>query len=151
MSWDNDEVWLLVVKSWEPVMFWPVPMSIPVYAIIKIHVSLNGVETHCFVKWDIFHFEVHSNVSTWRTINQNCSQCSILQLCWYPNPVWDLKTRGECLCIIARKSFAYNFIQRNLWRYVAQVLVYFLLKCRSVLKFCSIGGKWLLKRFEGQN
>ena len=36
----------------------------------EFQVSLNSMATSCFVKWDIFHFEVHSNGLTW-TIDQS--------------------------------------------------------------------------------
>ena len=106
---DNDEIWLLAVESWKPVMSWPVSMSISVCAIWnqnhseyeriasetkkeshifcnfsqafkqafwpwitkrrngEFQVSLKGVEISCSMKWCIFYFDVHSNVSTWTT------------------------------------------------------------------------------------
>ena len=48
------------------------------------------------------------------------------------------------------KAIADIFIQRNLSFYVDQSPIYFSLECHFVLKFCILGGKWLLKIFPGR-
>ena len=116
----------------------------------EFEVYLNGVETSCFVKRDIFHSKVRSNMSTW-TIDQTAlniqfhNHVGIQIRCGMGKNV-------ENACIFYRSKVTANiFFQINFWFWVDQSPIYFSLKRPLVLKFCSYGGKWLLNRFQGQN
>ena len=115
----------------------------------EFQVSLNCADTSYLVKWNLLHFwgpQQRVDVNNW----PNYPQYWVSQSCWYPDPLWDWKSMASA-CVLSIASYCLHFIERNLWLQVDQSSIYLSLKRPLVLRFCSFGGKWLLKRFQGWN